>query len=70
MAERKKGFFGLKSETKEDLRSIGQELKDQLNTTDKIDEIVNNTFKVKKLAAAAAKSSLSLDKIQKVNCCW
>ena len=46
MAERKKGFLGLKSETKEDLRSISQELKDQLNTTDKINEMTENEMKV------------------------
>ena len=35
------GFMAEKWGTRDDLRDIGQELKDQLNTYDKIEDIVN-----------------------------
>jgi len=59
---KKQGHFGRKAETKESLVGISQDLKDQLQTYDKIDSLVNNTFKVKEMSLAAAKSSLKLDK--------
>jgi len=59
---KKQGHFGRKAETKESLVGISQDLKDQLQTYDKIDSLVNSTFKVKEMSLAAAKSSLKLDK--------
>ena len=61
MADKKQGHFGRKAETKESLVGISQDLKDQLQTYDKIDSLVNSTFKVKEMSLAAAKSSLKLD---------
>jgi hypothetical protein len=46
-----------RKETKKGLISIGQELKDQLDTHEKIDKIVNKIFKVEELSLAAAKSA-------------
>ena len=40
------GFMAEKWGTRDDLRDIGQELNNQLKTYDKIDQIVNKTFKV------------------------
>ena len=51
-----KKFFEIRAETKKDLRSVTQELKDQLDTYDGIDQAVNNIFKVEKMALAGAKS--------------
>ena len=62
MADKKQGHFGRKAETKESLVGISQSLKDQLQTYDRIDSLVNSTFKVKEMSLAAAKSSLKLDK--------
>ena len=51
-----------KKQTKEELRDIGKELKEQLVTYDKIDGMVNKIFKVEEMMLAAAKSSLKIDK--------
>ena len=51
-----KKFFEIRAETKEDLRSVTKELKDQLDTYDGIDQTVNNIFKVEKMMLAGAKS--------------
>ena len=40
MAKKGKGFMAEKWGTRDDLRDISQELKDQLNTYDKIDDVV------------------------------
>ena len=54
----RRGMFSKdRAETKKGLKSISQELKDQLDTHDKIDQIINKTFKVEELSLAAAKSS-------------
>ena len=53
----KRGMFSKdRAETKKGLTSISQELKDQLDTYDKIDQIINKTFKVEELSLSAAKS--------------
>ena len=58
----KRGIFQReKKATKENLRNIGKDLKDQLDTYDKMDDIVNNIFKVKKLTAATSKSILKVN---------
>ena len=57
MAAKGKDFMSQKWGTRDDLRDIGQELKDQLNTYDKIEDIVNKTLKVESLSLAAAKSA-------------
>ena len=51
-----------KKRTKESLKSISQELKDQLVSYNKIDEVVNKILNVKNMSLAAAKSSLDIDK--------
>jgi hypothetical protein len=59
--ERGKDFMSQKWGTRDDLRDIGQELKDQLNTYDKIEDIVNKTLKVESLSLAAAKSASDIN---------
>ena len=52
-----KGFQAEKWGTRDDLRDVSQELKDQLNTYSKTEEIVNKIFKVENLSLAAAKKA-------------
>lgn len=51
-----------KKRTKESLKSISQELKDELVTYNKIDEVVNKILNVKNMSLAAAKSSVDINK--------
>ena len=55
--ERGKDFMSQKWGARDDLKDISQELKDQLKTYDKIDDIVNKTLKVESLSLAASKSA-------------
>jgi len=52
-----KGFQAEKWGTRDDLRDIGQELKNQLDTYDKIDQKVNKIFKVESLSLVAAQKA-------------
>ena len=60
--EKGKGFQAEKWGTRDDLRNVGQELKDQLDTYDKIDQKVNKIFKVESLSLVAAEKAAGYNK--------
>ena len=51
-----------KKVTKDNLRNVSQELKEQLVTYDKIDMMVNKIFKTEEMSLAAAKAASKIDK--------
>ena len=60
--EKGKGFQAEKWGTRDELRDISQELKDQLDTYDKIDGMVNNILGVEEMSLAAAKKAAAVGK--------
>ena len=58
--KKQKEFYKRYSAQLKVTKSIGRELRDQLDTQDKIDQTINKIFKVEELSLAAAASAKKL----------